>query len=158
MQLIKMNLEWESSQKVQKMEPEAYQALRIRIPEMELPEDQSKCVGYWSSPFIGTVDELQYLSELGLKVEVSRVRGLLAETLPGLGAPPAPPGATQVVNVTIPGIGLFSVQRLEVLENSCTDVVQGRLNEGWRIVAVCPPNDTRRPTYVMGHADKEPRS
>jgi hypothetical protein len=59
-----------------------------------------------------------------------------------------------VVNVAIPNAGLFSVQSVSVLADSCTDVLQGLLDDGWRIIAVCPPNDTRRPTYILGHADK----
>lgn len=44
------------------------------------------------------------------------------------------------------------VVRLRLLENACTDEVQGRLAEGWRIIAVCPQPDQRRPDYVLGHA------
>ena len=44
---------------------------------------------------------------------------------------------------------LMSVDETLLLEDCCTDVLQGKLNDGWRIIAVCP-QPQRRPDYVLG--------
>lgn len=87
------------------------------------------------------------------QVAVSRVRGLFQEEHPGQQLKDAQilmREATQV-SVHIPGaLSLWSIKNVTVLEDACTTHLQDMLNEGWRIVAVCPPNDSRRPTYVIG--------
>jgi hypothetical protein len=56
----------------------------------------------------------------------------------------------QAVQISIPDIGLLHVNEVCVLDDICTDVLQDHLNEGWRILAVCPPNAARRPDYILG--------
>lgn len=56
----------------------------------------------------------------------------------------------QRCNVHVPSLGLLLIDEVRVLENACTDTVQQELEQGWRIVAVCPQPDQRRPDYVMG--------
>lgn len=55
-----------------------------------------------------------------------------------------------VVQIAIPDIGLMYIDEVKVLTDCCTDDLQEWLNEGWRILAVCPPNAQRRPDYVIG--------
>lgn len=61
-----------------------------------------------------------------------------------------PDGATYNVHVQIPHVGLLAVDEVEVVEDYCTDQLQRKLNEGWRILCVCPPNAARRPDYILG--------
>jgi len=56
------------------------------------------------------------------------------------------------VNVHVPGLGLLLLNELEVVEDACTDKVNSMLEDGWRIVAVCPQPDQRRPDYVLGRS------
>lgn len=49
-----------------------------------------------------------------------------------------------------PGEGLLVITETMLLEDSCTDSLQGYLSEGWRIVAVQPQPDQRRPDYILG--------
>lgn len=37
-----------------------------------------------------------------------------------------------------------------LLEDACTDQLQGALNSGWRIISACPQPDQRRPDYILG--------
>lgn len=53
-------------------------------------------------------------------------------------------------NVTVPGFALLSITEVMLCENECTDSLQDHLKEGWRIIAVCPQPDQRRPDYVLG--------
>lgn len=56
----------------------------------------------------------------------------------------------QRVNVHVPGLGLLLLNEIKVMEDACTDNIQKELNAGWRIVAVCPQPDSRRPDYILG--------
>lgn len=152
-QLITAQLDYNCHTALKAMTAEDYAEIRDRLVEVDLPEDQDKIESWMTYKFIGTIDDVTILAEKGIRCSITRVRGLMAEALPQIGVPK--PQGVQVVNVTIPSAGLFAVKKLEVLENECTDRVQTYLDRGWRIVAVCPPNDTRRPTYVMGHMEEE---
>lgn len=63
-------------------------------------------------------------------------------------------GNTYNLHVHVPNIGLLAIDEVKVMEDSCTDLLQRDLDEGWRIVAVCPPNGVRRPDYIMGRTKK----
>lgn len=52
--------------------------------------------------------------------------------------------------VHMPGHSLSLYNEMLLLEDACTDVLQGSLNSGWRIVAACHQPDQRRPDYIMG--------
>jgi len=54
------------------------------------------------------------------------------------------------VEVHCPGDALLNIEEVDALLSACTETVQARLNEGWRILAVCPQPDQRRPDYIMG--------
>lgn len=64
----------------------------------------------------------------------------------------ANPNTHHHLHIAIPNIGLLVIDEVRVEEDSCTDQLQRRLDEGWRIIAVCPPNGTRRPDYVLGRS------
>jgi len=61
---------------------------------------------------------------------------------------------TTVVNerchVAVAGLGLLTVDEVENHDDLCTDLLQRKLNEGWRILAVCVQPDQRRPDYILG--------
>jgi hypothetical protein len=56
----------------------------------------------------------------------------------------------QKVNVHVGGGLIVTYNELMLKENSCTDMIQECLNEGWRIIAVCVQPDNRRPDYILG--------
>lgn len=53
-------------------------------------------------------------------------------------------------DVHMPGNMLASYNEVQLIEDSCTDRLQGSLAQGWRMIAVCPQPDQRRPDYIMG--------
>lgn len=55
----------------------------------------------------------------------------------------------------VPSEALLRVRETMVLDNCCTEVLDGKLEEGWRLLAVCPQPDQRRPDYVIGRFDRE---
>ena len=48
-----------------------------------------------------------------------------------------------------PGPSLLNVDETLLMEDACTNALQENLENGWRILAVCP-QPQRRPDYVLG--------
>lgn len=65
------------------------------------------------------------------------------------GIPEDLPGFNHKTNSPISGNHLHNMDILMLCEDYCTDALQERLSEGWRIIAVCP-QEQRRPDYVLG--------
>lgn len=89
-----------------------------------------------------TSDVVNAWNEIGVNVSVSRVAGLASNSRDI---------HSTIYQISVANVGLMQVQSVKVLEDCCTDVLQDELSNGWRILAVCPPNDARRPSYVVGH-------
>jgi len=53
-------------------------------------------------------------------------------------------------DVHIGNLGLLNINQLAYTTDKCTEELQNILDEGWRILAVCPQPDQRRPDYVLG--------
>jgi hypothetical protein len=51
-----------------------------------------------------------------------------------------------------PGESLMAVSETMLVQDGCTDVLQRHLSDGWRIVAVQPQPDQRRPDYILGRS------
>ena len=61
----------------------------------------------------------------------------------------AQPGWNAKTQSPLSGPVLHSFNELMLCEDMCTDALQGHLNDGWRLIAVCP-QESRRPDYVLG--------
>lgn len=55
-----------------------------------------------------------------------------------------------IVQIHVPNAGLYLCDEVKICEDYCTNSLQDELNEGWRILCVCPPNGQRRPDYILG--------
>lgn len=131
---------------------EKYAELRKRIPQ--LPEVQKD---YYGQNLIIGPDELQALADFNLDFrfdkermgEATMLMKLVGKYAAGMTLPQAAV-ASAVVQIHIPSIGLMLIDEVDWLEDACTQQVQDHLNDGWRILAVCPPNAQRRPDYIFG--------
>jgi ribulose bisphosphate carboxylase small subunit len=56
----------------------------------------------------------------------------------------------QKCDVHISNLGLLSINQLGFATDMCTEQLQEILKQGWRILAICPQPDQRRPDYVLG--------
>lgn len=54
------------------------------------------------------------------------------------------------VHIAVPDMALMYIDEVCVETDFCTDALQSMLDDGWRILAVCPPNSQRRPDYILG--------
>jgi hypothetical protein len=61
-------------------------------------------------------------------------------------------------DVHIGNLGLLNINQLAYTTDKCTEELQNILNEGWRILAVCPQPDQRRPDYVLGRYNENHKS
>ncbi len=109
------------------------------------------------SGFLVSQVEMQWLLGLGLPLEVKRLRGQLVLEEHARADPGQPPGSTLTQYICNGGVGLLEIKRVHYEENACTDRIQKFLDAGWRLLSVCPPNDARRPTYILGHHDPDAR-
>lgn len=155
-QIFSIELDWNELGKLKNMSEDDYAGLRDNLSLIELPPFDERTNFYSRDGLIATADDLSVFTQFGFKPIIRRVRGIFQESLANIGVPDPNPEQTQVVNITIPNAALFAVRTLQVIENECTNYVQSWLEMGWRIVAVCPPNDCRRPTFILGHADVKP--
>lgn len=148
--IFKASLDWTQARIVEKLPPEEYQRLRASLPEGRLPEDQSHI---YASEWVCDMEEAVAWDKAGVSLTIGKIRGVaypvkpssaVADALAGAGGP-------TIINVSVAGAGLYAVQSVHYEEDCCTMHLQSLLDLGWRILAVCPPNDTRRPTYILGH-------
>lgn len=133
-------------------DPAVYDVLRDIFPNAPKPEDAGKYYNWERDTLIDLDTDGPRLTALGLTFEVKNFKGTLPLTaiLPETKAP-------VTVYVQVPHVGLLAVDEVEVREDYCTDRLQQDLDNGWRILCVCPPNAARRPDYILGRT-KERRS
>lgn len=165
MHLMKAELSYyECTKALETMTEERWESARAAAPGLDLPPwdivnparewGQGEYGKHWSVEGVITTHELRAVSALGLTVKVSRVRGIFSEATPGAVLEGANHAQTVNIDISVPGgVALMSVRQVSWLEDCCTEHLQRQLEAGWRIVAVCPPNDTRRPTYIIGHQE-----
>jgi hypothetical protein len=145
---IKIQL-WSNKPAFAAMTAEQYVQFTKMIGEPDLTQEQAGET-YREPERVMDADEMELLSDLGIVFSVHRVKGLHYNT-PHATTRADILGSAQIVNVSVTGPNLLAVQTVTWLEDACTEDLQSALDKGWRIVAVCPPNDSRRPTYVIGH-------
>jgi len=61
----------------------------------------------------------------------------------------------QKCEVHVPNFGMLNINQVGFKTDVCTQDLQGLMNQGWRILAVCPQPDQRRPDYIMGRYNPE---
>ena len=140
------------------LELPAWDEVRANTPEEDEEakrEGGKKRYRYWNASGLITTEEAVRLTAMGVKLSVSRVRGLFSDRDPASVLADAQsgrvPGSVHI-DISVPGgVALTSIRKVTWLEDACTQVLQNWLSDGWRIIAVCPPNYTRRPTYIIGH-------
>lgn len=109
-----------------------------------------------------TMEEAHNLSKAGIDVRLEGVDGTMLSKLQDkpkvdkYGAVhPIDLYNGSTVQIVVPDIGVLQIDEVDWMEDACTQALQDRLDEGWRILAVCPPNAQRRPDYILGRRKKD---
>jgi len=146
-------ISYTSRDKLRNLSEQDYEEIRKRVPNLELPPyGERESWSGWDTRILDG-EEMEFLTQRGLELEVSRIRGVVSDSPSklleqGVQMP-------NIAIVSVPNVALFEVQHVTWLENACTMELQRYLDDGWRILCVCPPNDQRRPDYILGR--KEPK-
>lgn len=140
---------------------ELYNEFRERFPTFQLPEwkeeDEKRPYSYISEQvLIELEDDGVWLNQHGFEFTVKRFKGAYytdaSRPRHRSSIDPADqPGATYI-QIAIPDFALLRISEVQVIEDACTNELQCELNDGWRIIAVCPPNSQRRPDYILGRS------
>lgn len=134
---------------LKEMSAEDYDKFRRAVTSLELPESQADLdKWYVHGETIVDSEELEIISNVA-PVRIRKVKGLGTYIHNRVGE------VETKYQISVPNVGLLAVDTVEVLENCCTHELQQWLNRGWRILAICPPNDARRPDYVVGRTGKD---
>lgn len=158
--LAQIEFDYSINSELEKLGPAIYEEFRERFKELELGEWSEGAAKppyiYGRRTIIDLTTDGVWLTEHGLSFSLKRFKGAYYTDANIMGNrwaygkpnPDAPPPVH--IQVAIPDLALLSLNEVCVLEDACTDELQGKLDGGWRIIAVCPPNSQRRPDYVLG--------
>lgn len=96
-------------------------------------------------------------NEISVMVNITEELAKWADKPVNLLSGPSSANYNNKCEVHIPGQALSTYNDLMLLEDVCTDELQGQLNAGWRIIAACPQPDQRRPDYILGRFNPDVR-
>lgn len=133
---------------IKALDDAAYERLREGVPFLNLPLDRAEA---WRAydvihrmTCIDLTREGALLTDSGVEYSIKRFKACRKVSV----------DKTVNIQVAIPNLLLFSVDEVSWLEDACTEDLQKHLDDGWRILAVCPAENCRRPTYIIGRAKK----
>lgn len=97
---------------------------------------------------------LEELQDLNVKFEVNSFTNLTRH-IPNIEQRTSPGPVNIPCNVSIAGVSMLHIIKVQVFVDCCTDKLQDLLTAGWRILAICVQPDQRRPDYVLGTSNPE---
>lgn len=159
--MIYAELRWESP--IKEMTPEQFEVFRANWPGLRKDVEQDKC--YVSGTQRISLEEAAAIQDAGIKLELTGVDGTMITKIKDNPAKKWGhhdyPGGRDIldgtaVQITLPDVGLLVIDEVTWREDECTEEIQRMLDEGWRIIAVCPPNAQRRPDYILGRRKARP--
>ena len=132
----------------------AQDCLLLDVPlDEEVPKTYSIPYSWQNEHFIDLTTVGAVLVEHDIDFKIKRFKGSYrVEGTQDLNVAGATVGAVHNVTlqVAIPNLLLWAVDEVMVYEDACTESLQKYLDEGWRMLAICPPAAQRRPDYILG--------
>jgi hypothetical protein len=148
--LARVTLGWNAGDVVKKLSREDYNTLREAVFTLNLPnwpEDKEESP-YWGSYgndiIVDLSTDASWLARFKIPHEVKELKNTYKA------AAKSPEGSVTNINIALPNIGLLVIDEVTWMNDACTEDLQAKLDSGWRILAICPPNGTRRPDYILG--------
>lgn len=133
---------WSADDDFKKLTQEQWAAAKSVLPQLNLPDKQEDFIWLAGKVFLLEDEQYEFLKELPVQYEVKNMRKLKLQK-----------PVNSEYHIHVPSFGMMNIRHVQVMENACTDMVQELLNEGWRILCICPPLDQRRPDYIIGKGD-----
>lgn len=121
---------------------EQWLAAKSALPQLNLPEKQTDFIWLSGKVFLLEDEQFEFLKSLPVQHEIKNMRKLKLQK-----------PVNSEYHIHVPSFGMMSIRRVQVMEDACTDQLQRELDEGWRILCICPPLDQRRPDYILGIGD-----
>lgn len=155
--LAMIELPWNCDEKF-KAAPELYKQMLPRLrecfPDQTFKDDPTERMYVHGTRLVDLNEAAPLLIAFGIDVVVKRFKGAywIGDRPNGEKHAEAAALGSRITNVSvsISDVGLTAMDEVKVVEDACTDALQVDLDNGWRIIAVCPPEAQRRPDYVMG--------
>ncbi|MBS7703264.1 hypothetical protein [Chelatococcus asaccharovorans] len=149
--LAMIHLDWKASTTIRELPRDKWEDLRQGVRQLNLPEwkeaDEKAPYFHLSEEIL--VDLATHggcLTRNGVRFEIThfehayRTRGTDER------------GDEHHLHVHVPDQSLLSISEVEQIPNADLWDVQRRLDDGWHILAVCPPNGTMKPDFIMGRS------
>jgi len=143
--------------RLKEIKPIVYAQLRHYVAE--LPEEQAEARDF--SDYTGPIDKIvDLVGPIEVKGNVTpyfmNIFTALMEKVDGIAKKQnVETSVNNRCDVHVPGLGLLMMREVKNLDDLCTDKLQEELDKGWRILAICPQPDQRRPDYILGRTTKE---
>lgn len=139
--------------KIKDATPEEWAQLRPLIQDGPATVEEALTRRYLHTVEIVDLDQdWPILSKFGLEVRIKRFRGQTPASMPRAIAEAPGFRDSGTVHVHLPNLGMLSMNEVMNLDDVCTDELQRHLDDGWRILCVCPPLNQRRPDYILGRS------
>ena len=156
--LAQIEFSYEARNRFATLGREEYKEFQERFPELKAdnwPEGlESPPYLYARETIIDLTTDGIWLTGKEIPFTVKRFKGAYypdsSLRLRASGKPDVEASPAVHIQVAIPNLALLEIRQVEVLDDACTDELQRKLDEGWRILAICPPNTQRRPDYILG--------
>lgn len=143
---MEIHLDYGASEQIKKLDDVSYAELSEGFPNLDLPArpvDEKWSLGWNKREFVVDQVTMQLLIDNKVEFTVKRFKGQAKQTTTSV---------TQI-HIALPNLGLLMVDEVKLLNDCCTDTLSDYLKDNWRIIAVCPPLDARRPDYIMGRSN-----
>lgn len=158
--MCEIELGWGVGEQLKKVDPDLYAralpVLREEIIAVDWPETMEEKKHFYANRTRHMVDLSvagPVLTALGVTFEVKRFKGnawgVRSRDVPDVDKQGNPTGVFNLT-VHVSDTNLTHFDEMALIEDACTDAVQAALNDGWRIVAICPAIDQRRPDFILG--------
>jgi hypothetical protein len=122
------------------------------VSHEDKPDDSGKFYVF-AKPLVDDAG-LGRLAAEGIQYSVVKTRPLTGPEAPAI-AQRETGAFNSKVQVHVAGLGLLNVTEVENHNDCCTEYLQEKLADGWRILAVCVQPDQRRPDYILGRSKGE---
>lgn len=146
-----INMGYNAESSIKKLEQANYERLAANFDALSMPPYDER--EGWSLDYAHRYDLKIDLQEIGpmllefsIPFELKRLKSCYKAKVPG---------TVHQLQVAIPNTLLWEVNEVLLKEDACTDAIQNLLDDGWRILAICPPACQRRPDYILGRQKRD---